>query len=233
MVTWPKPQSIKELRGFSGLIGYYRKFVRGYGSISQPLTDRLKKNQFQWCLEAVEAFRSLKKAMITALVLKLPNFSKPFVIEVDASMKEMGAIVMQEQHPIAFINKSLGVENEGLSTYEKELMVILYTISKWRHYLEGEPFIIKTDKKSIKYLLEQRLNSMIQQCGIIKLLGLEYKIQYKKGSENVVADALSGRGQGGKGTEERTDLEELGFNNMASSSIWLLCQPQLDSRGGK
>lgn len=72
-------------------------------------------------------------------------------------------------------------------------MAMFYALSKWRHYLEEGTFIIKIDQKSIKNLLEQRLYSMIQQRGIIKLLGLDYKIQYKKGVENVVVDALGGR----------------------------------------
>lgn len=77
--------------------------------------------------------------------------------------------------------------------YEKELLAITFVVSKWRHYLEQELFFIKTDHESIKFLLEQRLHTNLQHKGISKLLGLNYKILYRKGIENIVADALSRR----------------------------------------
>ncbi|KAJ3688355.1 hypothetical protein LUZ61_017519 [Rhynchospora tenuis] len=191
MVDWPVPKTIKELRGFLGLTGYYRKFVQRYGLISKPLTDLTKKNAFGWNSQAQLAFEKLKTAMTTAPVLALPDFTQQFTIETDASALGMGAVLMQNKRPIAYFSKSLGLKNQSLSTYEKELLALLSAVKKWRHYLLGAPFVIRTDQISLKHLLEQRVSTTLQHKGLCKLLGLDYVIEYKKGKDNTVADALS------------------------------------------
>jgi hypothetical protein len=124
--TWPIPTNVKELKSFLGLAGYYRKFVKHFGVISRPLTELLKKDfVFVWTSEQDIAFQTLKTALVQAPVLALPNFSKPFLIETDVSDYGVGAVLMQDHHPIAFVSKSLGPKLRGLSTYEEYIAILL------------------------------------------------------------------------------------------------------------
>ncbi|XP_012844847.1 PREDICTED: uncharacterized protein LOC105964883, partial [Erythranthe guttata] len=187
---WPQPANVKALRGFLGLTGYYRKFVKHYGIIAKPLTDLLRKGQFEWSEAATLAFDQLKQAMSTTPILQLPNFSKVFIVETDACDSGIGDVLMQEGHPLAFLSKALGPKSLGLSVYEKFLAILL-AVQKWRDYLVHATFVIRTDQRSLKYLLEQKITTPIQQKYLAKLLGFSYKIEYKRGCENQEADALS------------------------------------------
>ena len=175
-------------------MGFYRKYVRHYGSISRPLTQLLRTNiPFIWTSETQLAFETLKQALITAPVLALPDFTCPFVVETDASDTGIGAVLLQKEHPLAFVSKALGPRTRGLSTYEKEYMAILLAVEEWSSYLQHNEFLIRTDHASLAHLTDQRLHTLWQLKVFTKLLGLQYRIVYRKGSENKVADALSRR----------------------------------------
>ena len=191
MVNWPQPTNISKLRGFLGLTGYYRKFVQNYGVIARPLTNLLKKGKFDWNEGAEEAFVVLKKAMTSTPTLAMPNFADIFVIEADASGEGIGAVLSQQGRPIAFMSRALGVTKQSWSTYAKEMLAIIEAIRIWRPYLLGRKFIIQTDQRSLKYLLEQKVATPEQQKWVAKLMGYDYEIQYRPGKDNKAADSLS------------------------------------------
>ena len=146
MVAWPRPSNITELRGFLGLTGYYRKFVQGYGLIARPLTNLLKKGKFQWNDEAEAAFLALKQAMTSTPTLAMPNFTEPFTIETDASGNGIGAVLTQQNRPIAYMSRALGITKQTWSIYAKEMLAIVEAIRLWRPYLLGRKFYIKIDQ---------------------------------------------------------------------------------------
>ncbi|GKB95105.1 ty3-gypsy retrotransposon protein, partial [Tanacetum coccineum] len=164
MLSWPIPRNVKELRGFLGL------------------TD-----------EATSAFTMLKEAMTKVPFLALPDFNKEFIVETDASGYGIGAVLLQDGRPIAFFSQILGARARLKSIYERELMAIVLAIQKWRPYLLGRNFIVRTDQRSLKFLLEQRMVTEEYQRWLSKLSGYDFEIQYRPGRENRVADALSRR----------------------------------------
>ncbi|KAL4567338.1 hypothetical protein LXL04_022921 [Taraxacum kok-saghyz] len=189
IIDWKSPKSLRELRGFLGLTGYYRKFISGYASVAAPMTDLLKKGCFAWSPEAEAAFKDLK----------------------DASGYGIGAVLMQEGHPVAYYSQVLGVRNRVKPIYEKELIAIVWAIQKWRHYLLGRHFVIRTDQKSLKFLLEQREVGSQYHKWVCKLMGYDFEIQYRKGSTNMAADALS-----------RKEREESEFCSITSTNVFKL-----------
>jgi hypothetical protein len=149
---WSLPKTLTQLRGFLGLTGYYRRFVKNYGQICRPLHDMLKKESFKWTDAQITAFMILKQALTSAPVMALPNFSLPFTLETDASGNGLGAVLMQEGRPIAYFSRTIGVKASAMSTYEKEALAILEALKRWRHYFLGSELVIKTDQKSLKYI---------------------------------------------------------------------------------
>ena len=102
----------------------------------------------------------------------------------------MGDVLMQDDQSLTYISKALSPPYQNMLTYDKEMLAIVHAATRWRSYLIRRCFQIKTDHKSLKYLLEQKISSPEQQKWVTKVLGYDYEITYKKGKENVVADAL-------------------------------------------
>ena len=112
---WPPPTNVTQLRGFLGLTGYYRRFIKAYAKIDAPLTELLKKDGYLWTEETETTFLRLKEAMMTTPVLGLPNFQQPFILETDASGIGIGAMLHQNGHPNAYFSK------QTCTTHSKEV----------------------------------------------------------------------------------------------------------------
>ncbi|VFQ79098.1 unnamed protein product [Cuscuta campestris] len=151
------------------------------------------KTGFGWNEAAENSFQQLKHAMVTAPILRLPNFGLTFYLETDASDVGIGAVLLQQGHPLAFFSKKLGPRRRAASTYHKELYAIAESVHKWRQYLLGREFVIRSEQKSLKDLLCQVIQTPDQQFYIRKLMGFKFRIEYKPGASNKVADALSRR----------------------------------------
>jgi hypothetical protein len=132
--------------------------------ISRPLTNLLKKGvPFVWSPVVHDAFKSLQRALVQAPVLALPNFDKDFVLETDTCAIGVGAVLMQDGHPLAFLSRALGPKNQSLSIYDKECLAILLAIDKWKTYLQHHPFTIHTDQHSLIHLGDHKFNTNIRK----------------------------------------------------------------------
>ncbi|KAJ0970323.1 hypothetical protein J5N97_023200 [Dioscorea zingiberensis] len=188
---WPLPTSVKNLRGFLGLTGYYRRFVPRYSSIAAPLTALLRKDAFIWTEAATTAFEKLKDALIHTSTLALPDFAAPFVVQTDASGTGIGAVLLQHRRPLAYFSKQLTDRLRSSSTYAREMYAITEAIKKWRQYLLGRHFTVETDHQSLRALIHQTIQTPEQQRWLTKLLGFDFDIVHKPGVVNGPADALS------------------------------------------
>ena len=116
-----------------------------------------------------QTFEKIKKIMSSCPVLALPDFSQPFIVECDASREGLGVVLMQNHHPIAFESQKLKDYERHYSIYDKEMLAILHALTKFRQYLVGNKFEIKTDHNSLKYFLEQKELNERQQKWVSKV----------------------------------------------------------------
>lgn len=197
ITEFPTPRSVKQVRRFLGMSGWYRKFIRNYAAISTPLTDLLKANRkFVWTEESQKSFEELKSILSSAPVLHSPDFSQPFYIHCDASKTGIGAVLVQknaegDEFPIAFMSKKLNQAQRNYSVTEQECLAAMLSIKKFRAYVEGHEFTVITDHASLKWLMSQTDLSTRLARWALKLQGYRFKIEHRKGSQNVVPDALS------------------------------------------
>ena len=116
--AWPRPRTVRALRGFLGLTGYYRKFIASYGAVASPLTALLKKEAFSWSEDAERAFLDLKRALMSAPLLQLPDFSQKFVVDCDASGSRFFAVLHQGDSALAFFSRPVAPQHAKLLAYE-------------------------------------------------------------------------------------------------------------------
>lgn len=205
IASFPQPRTIKELRSFLGLSGYYRRFIRDYAKLAKPLTlllrgeeGRISKRQSaKICVEfnedAVKAFSKLKNSLISKdVLLSYPNYEEHFELTTDASNYALGAVLSQGGKPITFISRTLNKAEEHYAANEKEMLAIIWALNCLRNYLYGAAKLkIYTDHQPLTYALSNKNNnSKIKRWKAI-LEEYDYELFYKPGKCNVVADALS------------------------------------------
>ncbi|KAL0447549.1 UNVERIFIED_CONTAM: Transposon Tf2-11 polyprotein [Sesamum latifolium] len=156
------------------------------------MTDLLKKMEtWNWTPQCQESFDRLKRAMVTDPVLALPDMSKPFVVETDASNFALGGVLMQDGHLVAFESMKLKDVERRYSVHEKELLAIVHCLRLWRHYLLGSPFVVKTDNTAVSHFMTQP-KLISRQARWQELLSeFHFVLEYRAGSSNHVVDALS------------------------------------------
>nr|GEW42420.1 Ty3/gypsy retrotransposon protein [Tanacetum cinerariifolium] len=146
---------------------------------------------FRWGGQEATAFQELKQQLSTTPILSLPDYTQEFVVKADASDYDIKAVLLQHNRPISYFSRKLGPRMRAAATYQKELFAIVEAVYKWCQYLVGRQFKIRTDHKSIKELMQQVIETSIQQKYARKLMGFDFVVEYKPRVANQVSDALS------------------------------------------
>ena len=194
---FPVPQDVKTLRSFLGLASYYRKFVPGFAKIAGPLHALTKKDvPFAWTHNCQKAFDDLKELLINSPLLVFPDFSRPFVLETDASGAGLGAVLAQKQddgsvHPVAYASRSLQSHEKNYGITELEGLGVVWAVKHFRPYLYGHSCEVFTDHSALTSLLNtpQPSGKLARWGMAIQVLNLT--IKHRSGHSNVNADTLS------------------------------------------
>lgn len=198
IVNFERPSSVRSLRRFLGMVNYYRRFIEGFSEVTAPLTDLLKGKPkiITWTDPAEAAFNSLKEKLICAPILANPSFDRPFKIQTDASDMAIAGILTQEsegkEHVVAYYSRKLTTPQRSWKAVEKEGVAALEAIEKFRPYVEGTPFTLVTDSSALSFIMNSKWkpSSKLSRWSML-LQQYDMRVQHRKGSENVVADALS------------------------------------------
>ena len=212
--AWPVPKSAKNVKQFMGFCNFYRKFIKDYSHIAQPLNKLSRKTTaFLWNDEAQKAFERLKELFLKKPVLQMVDESKPFEIECDASIFATGAVLLQrdsngDKHPVAYYSKALNPAERNYHTSDREFLAIINALKEWRHYLEGSshPLIIWSDHKNLTRWREPQQLNRRQARWMLYMTRFNYQIKHLPGAKNTLADALSRRPDH---TPEGLDNEDL------------------------
>jgi len=194
--NWPVPKSLTELRSFLGLASYYRRFLEGFSIIAAPLYSLMRKGQhFRWGEDQQQAFDELKKRLTTAPVLASPRSSGTYYLDTDASEFGLGIVLSQEQEGLervlAYASRSLNPAERNYSITRKELLAVIFGLKRFRQYLIGREFVIRTDHSALQWL--RRTPEPIAQAGrwLAIMEEFNFVVQHRAGSKHQNADALS------------------------------------------
>ncbi|CAN6718922.1 unnamed protein product [Malus baccata var. baccata] len=192
----PSPTSVREVRSFLGHAGFYRRFIKDFSKIAQPLCRLLQKDvSFEFNEACEKAFKHLKELLTTAPIITPPDWSIPFELMCDASDYALRAVLGQRKnkhsHVIYYASRTLNDAQLNYSTTEKELLAVVFALDKFRSYLIGTKVIVFTDHAALKYLFTKKEAKPRLIRWMLLLQEFDIEIRDKKGCENVVADHLS------------------------------------------
>ena len=193
----PIPTDLPSLRRFLGMVGYYRRFISHFANLAKPLHNLLRKNvEFNWSSECGKAFVNLQERLVKPPVLAYPNFELPFVIETDACIIGLGAVLSQEDPekglcPIAFISRTLQPAERNYSITEQECLAVVWALKIFRPYVFGKPIQVVTDHQALKWLFSTKNPSGRLSRWALTLQEYNLHIMYRPGAANKAADALS------------------------------------------
>lgn len=198
MKKFPLPLTKKDMRSFLGVTGYYRQYIKDYTHITAPLTELLKKdkpNQIVWGPAETASFQKHKDVLVTSPILINPDFTRPFILQTDASNNAIGAVLSQQmadgEHPVAYLSKRLLPREQNYSTIEKELLAIVWAVGSLSYYLDGRKFIIETDYNPLTWLNKMKDKNQRLLRWALALQTYTFEVKYRKGSQNGNADGLS------------------------------------------
>ena len=194
--NWPVPRNVTEVRSFLGLCSYYRRFVPSFASLADPLHKLTKKgNSFKWTEDCQRSFDSLRRALTSPPILANPDFSKPFILDCDASDQSIGAVLSQKVDGIervcAYASRTLSKSERKYCVTRKELLAVVHFVKHFRHYLYGRQFLVRTDHSSLRWLMQFK-NPQNQLARWLEILSeFDFQIQHRPGRQHSNADALS------------------------------------------
>ncbi len=189
-VNFKEPGSFKELRMFLGFTSFSRRFVDNYAKKACPLYDILRMDRFKWGQEAQKAFEQLKEDVKAGVLLSTPDFQKKFILEVDANLDTVGAVLKQGNDVIGFASKRFSGAFLNYTITEKECKAIVFGIKYFEHYLFKE-FVVKSDHAALQWLNSMKNPSGMFARWLVYLQKFRFKIVHLKGKENVLADTLT------------------------------------------
>ena len=191
---WPTPKNPSEVRQFLDLASYYRRYIQSFATIAASLHELTQKDvSFRWTSECDHAFNLLKEKLTQAPILVYPQFGSeatPFILETDASDVGIAAVLQQDGHVIAYASHALSKSEKNYSVIQKECLAIVYGTKQFRHYLLGRSFTVLTDHAPLQWLSAQKMEGLLCWWALA-LQEYDFVVQYRKGSQNSNADALS------------------------------------------
>lgn len=242
ILSWKQPKSVKGVQQFNGFANFYRRYIKGYSRIAKPLTDstNLTQKSWQWTKQMNAAFDALKKAFTEAPVLAYFDPSKPPIIEPDASDYALGSIMSQKQddgriHPVAFHSRKLIPAEMNYEIHDKELLAIVDSFQRWRHYLEGAKYRIEvfSDHRNLEYFQTAKVLNRRQARWAQQLATFDFVINFRPGTQNAKADALSRREEylpeGGDENQPITSVLNKGHFSHSEVPTFMLSKARLCS----